>query len=166
MQKKTYTFKELIDHDRFCLGLCIGMVIGYNNSELSDIYKALYIFGNYKSPALTVSFDKLNIFQQLNILYNFYMNIGEFLFNDNYEKIGGDESIMFYNINLNKEIRNNQISNFYKFTNSYLQYMLPHFFKVNRPLSTNTLYKRNTYPIDVKGEITFKKGLVLSTKGR
>lgn len=77
--KQSYSFQELVDHDRFCLGICLSLLIGYKNKEFLDIYSK---FVNYGFVYSNIPFSSLNIFEQLNIIFNYYLNIQEKVFKE------------------------------------------------------------------------------------
>ena len=130
--KKTYTFEELKIHDRFSMGICIGLLIGYKNENFSKFFDTLYNFGAFKKNIATlkskntgsvrltntIPFRDLNILQQLNIIYSSYIEMQENLFqNDDIKEI--------YNTKLDPKITNKEYSNFLYMKQKFLNLILP-----------------------------------------
>lgn len=102
-KKPKYTWKELIEHDRFCMGITLCLLMGYKNDIFKDIYTKFVNYGVYVGS----KFSDMNIFQQLNIILFYYLNVKEKLFREDYSNFFDKKMVVkqpyYSNINVFKK---------------------------------------------------------------
>lgn len=102
-KKPKYTWKELIEHDYFCMGITLCLLMGYHNDIFKDIYTKFVNYGVYVGS----KFSDLNIFQQLNVILYYYLNVKEKLFREDYSNFFDKKMVVkqpyYSNINVFKK---------------------------------------------------------------
>jgi len=146
-KKAKYTWKELIEHDRFCMGITLSLLMGFQNDFFYDIYSKFVNYGVY----LRCKFSDMNIFQQLNIILYYYLNVKEKLFRDDYSNFFDKKMV----------VEKPYYSNINVFKNKFLDVILPVYddkiFKRKNILLIKTLY-------DIYFEFPKKQKLTLKKK--
>lgn len=139
-KNKEYTFRELIEHDQFCMAIAISLLIGYNNNEFQDTYSKFVRYGKVGK----LFYAKLNIFQQLNLILNYYLDLGVNLFKEN--DIG-----LFVFVKRNKKNKKQlgtQLSIVDVFKSKFLNIILNHY--------DDKIFKvRDYHPVHPSSEISF-----------
>ena len=153
--KTSYTFNELIQHDRYCMGLTIWRLLS-TDRQFEDMYMNMMKYGRLIiEKDIDIRFTQLNIFQQLNLLFQYYLNIDEKLFNETSSYIE-----KFHNNKSDKRSHSN-LENFKK----YYFRMFPKMTKYN---IDNLFQSNQLIPKNIRNKnwrfITVKNPMVISLK--